>query len=58
VENGEKIGITFGRKKEIKAMLVPSEVEKPKRKLGLLAGKVDYFIREDFNETSEEEFKI
>ncbi len=38
VEAGEKIAITFGRKKEVKAMLVPSVEKKGKRVLGILEG--------------------
>lgn len=39
VEEGHKIAITYGRKKEIKAMLVPNEIIAKKRKLGILKGK-------------------
>ncbi|MCE7062034.1 type II toxin-antitoxin system Phd/YefM family antitoxin [Dyadobacter sp. CY343] len=57
VEQGEKIGITFGRKKEVKAMLVPKEEEvKPTRKLGAMEGKAGYFMRDDFTVTSDDEF--
>jgi antitoxin (DNA-binding transcriptional repressor) of toxin-antitoxin stability system len=59
VEAGEKIAITFGRKKEIKAMLVPSEsVNEPepkKRKLGPLEGIVTAKFIGGHN-TTEEEF--
>ncbi len=57
VEAGEKIAITFGRKKEVKAMLVPSEAEqKPKkRKLGILEGKVTARFIGGHN-TTEKEF--
>ena len=59
VEQGEKIGITFGKKKEVKALLAPMEENiKPKRKLGILKGKEGYFMRDDFTITSEEEFGI
>lgn len=57
VEAGEKIAITFGKKKEIKAFLVPKEVEIKPRKLGILQGKT-YFLRDDFGTTTNEEFEI
>ena len=57
VEAGEKVAITFGKKKEIKAFLVPKEEEIKPRKLGLLQGK-KYFLREDFGVTTNEEFEI
>jgi antitoxin (DNA-binding transcriptional repressor) of toxin-antitoxin stability system len=57
VAKGEKIGITYGRKKEIKALLVPKDEKLPQRKLGILEGK-EYFMSDDFNITTEEEFEI
>ena len=36
VEAGQEVAITFGKKKEIKALLVPNKTKKQKRKLGLL----------------------
>jgi hypothetical protein len=57
VEAGEKIAIPYGKKKEIKAFLVPKvEIMKP-RKLGLLQG-AKYFLRDDFGLTTAEEFEI
>ena len=35
VEEGERITISYGKKKEIKALLIPKEVKKKKRKLGI-----------------------
>jgi prevent-host-death family protein len=58
VEKGEKIGITFGRKKEVKAFLVPKEDSKEPRKLGILEGQAGYFMNDDFKQTSDEEFGI
>jgi antitoxin (DNA-binding transcriptional repressor) of toxin-antitoxin stability system len=57
VEAGEKIAITFGRKKEIKAMLVPNEnlTGLTKRKLGSLEGIVTAKFIGGHN-TTEEEF--
>ncbi len=58
VEAGEKIAITFGKKKEIKAYIIPKEQEMKPRKLGILEGKACFFLREDFNITTDEEFAI
>ncbi len=58
VEAGEKIAITFGKKKEIKAFIVPKEQEMKPRKLGILEGKGGFFLREDFNITTDDEFPI
>jgi antitoxin (DNA-binding transcriptional repressor) of toxin-antitoxin stability system len=54
VEQGEKIGITFGRKKEVKAMLVPGEAPAHPRKLGILKKDVEVVFAEDFKMTEEE----
>lgn len=52
---GEKVNISFGKKKEIVAMLVPKEKEKkPKRKLGILEGKGQIIFKDDFKMTEEE----
>jgi antitoxin (DNA-binding transcriptional repressor) of toxin-antitoxin stability system len=58
VEAGEKIAITFGKKREIKAFLMPKESKKTKRILGLLDGTEGYFMADDFNVTTEDEFPI
>ncbi|MEP7144738.1 MAG: hypothetical protein ABI707_17780 [Ferruginibacter sp.] len=55
VEAGEKFAITYGKKKEIKALLVPNEIKKTKRKLGILEGKATYAFVGGHN-TSEKEF--
>ncbi|MCF2492725.1 MULTISPECIES: type II toxin-antitoxin system Phd/YefM family antitoxin [Dyadobacter] len=55
VEKGEKIGITYGRSKEVKALLVPNEKLKEPRKLGILADKGKVVFKDDFK-MSEEEF--
>lgn len=57
VEAGEKVAITFGKKKEVKAFLVPKETEAKPRKLGLLQGET-YFLRDDFGVTTDEEFEL
>lgn len=58
VESGEKVAITFGKKKEIKALLVPNEPPKKKRKLGILQGKASYKIIGGHNTTEEEFFGL
>jgi len=56
VKAGEKIAVTFGKKKEVIGYFLPeNSVEKPKRKLGILAGKSEVIFEDDF-EMSEEEF--
>ena len=57
VEAGEKVAITFGKKKEIKAFLVPKEEEMKPRKLGALHGKKN-FLRDDFGIKTSEEFEL
>jgi prevent-host-death family protein len=54
VEKGEKIGITFGRKKEVKAFLVPKEENKEPRKLGILEGQGKAIFKGGYNMTEEE----
>ena len=54
VEAGEKIAITFGKKREIKAFLMPKETKKAKRILGLLDGTEGYFMADDFNFTTDD----
>lgn len=58
VENGEKIGITFGRKKEVKALLVPNEEKREPRKLGILADKGKVTFKDDFKMTEEEFLRL
>lgn len=58
VERGEKIAITYGRKKEIKALLVPNEIKKQKRKLGILEGKATFTFVGGHNTTAEEFFGV
>ena len=55
VLEGEEIGILFGKKKEIVAMLVPkTPVKKSRRKLGILDGKGKVIFGKDFKMTEEE----
>jgi prevent-host-death family protein len=56
VKKGEKVVISFGKKKEKVAVIVPFKEEKPlkNRKLGLLKGKAKCLFREDFQISDEE----
>ncbi|SDG49178.1 hypothetical protein SAMN04487996_11959 [Dyadobacter soli] len=52
---GERIGITFGSEKTVKAYLVPGEVTGSRsRKLGILEGKGTVTFADDFKITEEE----
>jgi len=52
---GEEIGISYGKKKEIVARLVPkAPVKKPKRKIGILEGKSKVIFNPGFKMTEEE----
>lgn len=59
VQKGEDVIISFGKKKEKIAVLVPfSHYQgKPQRRMGLLAGKATFAIREDFAMSDEELLK-
>ena len=53
---GEEIGISYGKKKEVVARLVPkAPAKKPRRKLGILEGKGKVVFNHDFK-MSEEDF--
>ena len=56
VKLGESYGILYGKKKKPIAMIVPyqEEMKKKERKIGLLDGKVNIKISEDFKITEEE----
>jgi antitoxin (DNA-binding transcriptional repressor) of toxin-antitoxin stability system len=54
VQAGEKIAITYGRKKEIKALLIPNNLKQPKRKLGVLEGKANFTIKKGYKITEQE----
>jgi len=54
VKDGEKIAVTFGRKKEIIGYFLPELPQQPKRKLGILEGKAKVIFRDDFKITEEE----
>ena len=54
VRSGEEIIITYGKKKENVAVIIPYENYKSKKiRLGLLAG-MPYEIKDDFEMTEEE----
>jgi len=56
VQQGESIAITFGRKKEVLAYLIPKQNMPSLRPLGLLEGEAGFLIKEDFKMTEEEMF--
>ena len=52
---GEEIGISYGKRKDIVARLVPKEkAKKPKRKIGILEGKGKVRFVKKFKITEEE----
>ncbi|MES2331620.1 MAG: prevent-host-death protein [Bacteroidota bacterium] len=52
---GEEVGISYGKKKEVVARLVPkSTAKKPKRKIGLLESKGKVVFGKDFSMTEDE----
>lgn len=57
IQNGEEIAISYGKRKEIVAVLVPKSkyFGTHKRKLGILKGKANFSLSSDF-EISEEKF--
>ena len=56
IRKGEEVTITFGKKKEKVAVLVPYYVyrQKNKRKIGILEKKASFKIGKDFKITDEE----
>jgi len=54
VKAGEKIAVTFGKKKEIVGYFTPEVPQQPKRQLGLLEGKATFTFDPDFEVTPEE----
>jgi len=55
VKAGTSFAVTYGRKKQVVGYFLPeSELEKPKRKLGLLAGKAKADFKPDFSISEEE----
>jgi antitoxin (DNA-binding transcriptional repressor) of toxin-antitoxin stability system len=60
VKKGEEIAISYGKKKEKVAVLVPylKYAQKSKRKLGLLEHKASFVIHPDFKISDDELFKV
>jgi hypothetical protein len=54
VKAGEKIAVTFGKKKEIVGYFLPEMPQQAKRKLGILEGKARFTFNEGFEMTNEE----
>ncbi len=55
VQSGEEIAVSYGKKKEIVAYLVPKSYKKStKRTLGVLADKGRVIFSEDYKMTEEE----
>ena len=54
VKAGEEIAVTYGKKKELIGYFLPERPQKPKRKLGLLEGKVEVIFKPDFEMTTQE----
>lgn len=59
VQNGEDVVISYGKKKEKIAVLVPFThyQGKPQRRLGLLEGKATFTLKKDFAISDEELLK-
>ena len=54
VAKGKKIAITYGKKREIKALIIPNNTDSPKRKFGVLKDKASFRIKKNFKMTEEE----
>ncbi len=56
VKKGKRIAISYGRKREKIALIVPysEHFEKDKRQIGLLQGKASFKVRDDFKITDQE----
>jgi len=54
VKFGEDFAVTHGRKKEVVGYFTKEKPKKPKRKLGILEGKVEVTFMPDFKMTTEE----
>ena len=54
VKAGEKIAVTFGRKKEVVGYFTPELPKLPKRKLGILEGKATFIFAPDSDVTAED----
>ena len=54
VKAGEKIAVTYGKKKEIIGYFTPEAPQPKKRQLGILEGKAKVVFMPDFEMTTEE----
>ncbi|WP_375444877.1 type II toxin-antitoxin system Phd/YefM family antitoxin [uncultured Fibrella sp.] len=55
VRSGEKVAVTFGKKKEIVAYIIPKEARTPaKRQLGILQHKGRADLADDFKLTDDD----
>lgn len=54
VKAGEEIAVTYGKKKEVVGYFLSEKPQKPKRKLGILEGKIEVIFKPDFEMTTEE----
>ena len=54
VRKGESVGVTYGKKKEKIAVLIPFKKKLAKRKLGIWEGKASFKLSKDFKMTDEE----
>jgi len=56
IRKGQRIAITYGRKREKVAIIIPysESFEGGKRKIGLLEGKASFKVRKGFKLTDEE----
>ncbi len=58
VKAGEKIAVTFGKKKEVIGYFLPELPKQEKRKIGILQGKASAEFSPDFKITDEEFLKL
>ena len=56
VQKGEEVQVLYGRAKKPVARIVPLCEDAPLRKPGILKGRINYTLDEDFKFKSEEEF--
>jgi hypothetical protein len=54
IKGGEKIAVTFGKKKEVVGYFLPELPGQAKRNLGILEGKANAIFRDDFKMTDDE----
>jgi antitoxin (DNA-binding transcriptional repressor) of toxin-antitoxin stability system len=54
VQAGEKIAVTYGKRKKIIGYFSPETPQKPKRNLGILEGKATFTFAPDFDVTAED----